>query len=61
MNFLDSDTEEAFYCSQLLYRAYLPHGINLNTGMDVPNIPGTDSIIHPQEIWSGCAHALLTA
>lgn len=52
--FLDSDTENAFYCSQLAYKAYIRHGINLNTGKGVPNLPGTSSIVFPQEIWSAC-------
>ena len=56
LNFLNSQTEDAFYCSQLAYKAYLPHGIDLNTGQGVPNIKGTSSIIFPQEIWSGCSH-----
>jgi hypothetical protein len=56
LNFLDSSTEKAFYCSQLAYAAYRPHGIDLNTGQGVPEIPGTESIIFPQEIWSGCRH-----
>jgi len=56
LNFFDPDTERAFYCSQLPYRAYLAHGINLNTDCGVPNIPGTSSIVFPQEIWSGCQH-----
>ncbi len=54
LNFLDPETEDAFYCSQLAYKAYAPHGINLNTGLGVPNLPGTDSIVFPQEIWTGC-------
>lgn len=56
MNFLDSNTEKAYYCSQLAYLAYLKHGIDLNTGRGIPEIPGTESIIFPQEIWSGCGH-----
>jgi uncharacterized protein YycO len=57
-NFLfpDSLTDDAFYCSQLAYKAYLEQGIDLNTGQGVPKIPGTDSIIFPQEIWAGCPH-----
>jgi len=54
LNFLNSDTEDAFYCSQLAYKAYLKHGINLNTGQGVPNLPGTSSIVFPQEIWGAC-------
>ena len=56
INFLDSETEEAFYCSQLAYKAYKKEGIDLNTGKGIPEIPGTDSIIFPQEIWSGCSN-----
>ena len=56
INFLNPDTDESFYCSQLAYRAYLPHGINLNTDRGVPNLVGTSSIVFPQEIWSGCRH-----
>jgi len=55
-NILNADTDEAFYCSQLPYRAYLPHGINLNTGLGVPDLPGSESIVFPQEIWDGCVH-----
>lgn len=54
--FLDSMTEDAFYCSQLAYKAYLREGIDLNTGKGVQNFPGMESIIFPQEIWSGCRH-----
>jgi hypothetical protein len=57
LNFLDSDTDRAFYCSQLAYKAYLPFGINLNTGMFMEQIPGTNQIIYPQEIWDGCVHS----
>ncbi len=58
LNFLDSETENAFYCSQLAYKAYIPDGINLNTGLGLDNIEGTETIILPQEIWDGCAHRL---
>ncbi len=53
VNYFNPQTEEAFYCSQLAYLAYLPHGINLNTELGIPNLPYTQSIIFPQEIWSG--------
>lgn len=56
INFFNSETEEAFYCSQLAYKAYIREGINLNTNMGIPEIPGTQSIIFPQEIWSECEH-----
>jgi hypothetical protein len=58
LNFLDPDREDAFYCSQLVYKAYLPFGINLNTGLALEMLPGTNQIIYPQEIWGGCIHRL---
>jgi len=58
LNFLNSDTDESFYCSQLIYRAYLRCGINLNTGMAIESLPGTNQIIYPQEIWDGCIHRM---
>jgi hypothetical protein len=56
LNFLNSETEEAFYCSQLAYKAYQQIGINLNTGLAMEQIPGTNTIIYPQEIWDGFSH-----
>ena len=57
-NFLDSNTEKAFYCSQLAYLAYLKFGIDLNTGIGIPDVPGTEQIIFPQEIWNGFPNIL---
>ncbi len=56
LNFIDSKRTDAFYCSQLVYLAYFPFGIDLNTNRGVPDIPGTENIIFPQEIWDGCEH-----
>ncbi|HEY3313484.1 MAG TPA: YiiX/YebB-like N1pC/P60 family cysteine hydrolase [Anaerolineales bacterium] len=56
LNFLDPDREDAFYCSQLVYKAYLPFGVNLNTGLFMEHLPGTNAIVFPQEIWSGNPH-----
>lgn len=56
LNFLNPDTEEAFYCSQLAYKAYLPYQINLNSGLAMPGLRGTEAIVYPQEIWDACAH-----
>lgn len=55
-NFLDSQTEKAFYCTQLVYQAYLRSGIDLNVGQRLLGLPGTDRLILPQEIWDACAH-----
>lgn len=56
LNFLNSETEESFYCSQLAYKAYQQVGIDLNTGLAMEQIPGTNAIIYPQEIWNGFDH-----
>ena len=56
LNFLDPDREDAFYCSQPAYKAYKLWGINLNTGLFMEQLPGTNQIIYPQEIWNGCSH-----
>jgi hypothetical protein len=58
LNFLNSNTDEAFYCSQLIYRAYLRCGIDLNTGLAIESLPGTNLIVFPQEIWDGCIHRM---
>jgi hypothetical protein len=56
LNFLDAEQENAFYCSQLAYKAYQRHGIDLNTGLGIPNLPGSSRIVFPQEIWDGFQH-----
>ncbi len=56
LNFLDPGREDAYYCSQLVYKAYLRCGIDLNTGLAMETLPGTNGIIFPQEIWMGCRH-----
>jgi cell wall-associated NlpC family hydrolase len=56
LNFLNAETEESFYCSQLAYKAYQQLGIDLNTGLAMEQLPGTNGIIYPQEIWSGFSH-----
>jgi permuted papain-like amidase YaeF/Yiix C92 family enzyme len=56
LNFLNAEIEGAFYCSQLAYKAYEQVGINLNTGLAMEQIPGTNAIVYPQEIWNGFSH-----
>lgn len=55
LNFLDSDNPDSFYCSQLAYAAYLPHGVNLNLGRQMLGLPATRRIVFPQEVWEACA------
>lgn len=56
INFLNAEIEEAFYCSQLAYKAYRQIGVDLNTGLAMEQLPGTNEIIYPQEIWNGFPH-----
>ena len=56
LNFLNAEMDNAFYCSQLAYKAYEQVGINLNTGLAIEQLPGTNAIIYPQEIWNGFSH-----
>jgi cell wall-associated NlpC family hydrolase len=53
LNLLNIETETSFYCSQLIYKAYQQVGINLNTGLSIEQLLGTNTIIYPQEIWNG--------
>jgi cell wall-associated NlpC family hydrolase len=59
LNFLNPETEDAFYCSQLIYKAYQTIGIDMNTGLAMEQFPGTNQIIYPQEIWEGFSHRQL--
>lgn len=61
LNFLNAETDQSFYCSQLIYKAYQQIGINLNTGLAMEQLPGTNEIVYPQEIWQGCSHKLAEA
>jgi hypothetical protein len=56
LNFLNAETDDAFYCSQLAYKAYQQIGIDLNTGLAMEQLPGTNTIVYPQEIWDGFSH-----
>ena len=56
LNFLNAETEESFYCSQLAYKAYQRIGVNLNTGLAIEQLPGTNAIVYPQEIWDRFSH-----
>ena len=58
-NFAESRTERAFYCTQLIYLAYLRHGIDFNTGQGILGLQSAHCFILPQEIWDGCSHRRL--
>ena len=55
-NFLNSRTEKSFYCTHLIYRAYLHSGIDLNSQRHFLGLAGPDSLILPREIWEACEH-----
>ena len=57
LNVFDPCREGAFYCSQLVYKAYLAQDIDLNTNLGVPAGALSD-IVFPQEIWNACAHQI---
>jgi len=59
LNFLNAETEESFYCSQLAYKAYQQVGVDLNTGLAMELLLGTNDIIYPQEIWDGFSHRMV--
>jgi hypothetical protein len=54
-NYFDPQRDGAFYCSQLVYKAYLAQGIDLNNDAGVP-AGAMSKVIFPQEIWDGCFH-----
>jgi len=56
LNFLNAETEESFYCSQLAYKAYQHIGVDLNIGLAMEHFPGTNAIVYPQELWEGFPH-----
>ncbi len=58
LNFLNAESDKAFYCSQLAYKAYEQVGINLNTGLSIEKLPGTNEIVYPQEIWDASAQKM---
>ncbi len=55
LNFFDPDTDGAYYCSQLIYKAYRAEGINLNTNQGTPD-GLLARIVFPQELWNACVH-----
>jgi hypothetical protein len=54
-NYFDPQRDGAFYCSQLVYKAYLAQGIDLNRDTGVP-AGVVSKVVFPQEIWNGCFH-----
>ena len=53
INFLNAETEVSFY-----RESSVQIGIDLNTGLAMEQLPGTNYIIYPQEIWDGFSHRM---
>lgn len=49
--FFAPQIDAAYYCSQLIYRAYLSYGIDLSLGPSITPVPNDAQIVLPQAIW----------
>lgn len=63
-NFLNTVTDEAFYCSQLIYLAYREHGVDLGASPVQLVADGADKeaaplLILPTALLDNCAHRLV--
>jgi uncharacterized protein YycO len=54
LNFFNPHSQRAFYCSQLIYMAYLQQGIDLDPARQAIAAPAADLCVYPQEIWLAC-------
>lgn len=55
VNFFDPATDAAFYCSQLIYKAYLASGVDLALGPGTSLTHGEATIVLPQHLWQNGA------
>lgn len=53
--FFAPDLDIAFYCSQLIYKAYLAYGIDLSVGPTITPLPDDARVVLPQAIWQNAA------
>lgn len=54
LNFFNPETDGAFYCSQLIYKAYQTQGINLHAQMEEGAEAVLRPLVFPEEIWNAC-------
>lgn len=54
IDFFNPDTDGAFYCSQLIYKAYQAQGINLHVEIGEDADSPFSSIVFPEDLWAGC-------
>jgi hypothetical protein len=60
-DFLNLQARRGFYCSQLVHKAYLEFGVELNTNLGVPDDALLSRIVFPEEIWNACPHRRMDA
>jgi hypothetical protein len=58
LNYFDPLRDGAFYCSQLMYRAYLASSIDLDADRSTSLL---GRIVFPEEIWNACPHRRVEA
>ncbi len=58
LNLFDAQRDGAFYCSQLIYRAYLASGMDLDIDRNTSLL---ERIVFPEEIWTACPHRRVEA
>jgi hypothetical protein len=56
LNYFNPNTGSSFYCSQLVYKAYQAHGIDLRSQAGLPDFPLLHKVVFPTEIWNACPH-----
>lgn len=61
LNVFNPETDGAFYCSQLVYKAYLSQGIDLNPEESFLIGPLTSKIIFPMDLWQNLPHRRVNA
>lgn len=54
INFPDPDQDSAFYCSQLVYKAYLEQGIDLKATSELTSANLLKRIVLPEDVWESC-------
>lgn len=54
IDFFNPDTDGAFYCSQLIYKAYQAQGINLHVEIGEDADSPFSAIVLPEDLWAGC-------
>ena len=54
LNFFNPETDGAFYCSQLVYKAYQTQGINLHVHIGESADSPFAALVFPEDLWNAC-------